>query len=157
MVMFLLRSALVTAVKSTTAKGVRAIWNTLVPRLATFCSTYRLAPCTMVMTVMSVATPMVRPSTVSAARSLWTRIDSPAMARFSVSVGILSDGDPAPLLADLDGVDGAGAQRKLRLQLLLPVDDDGAGFALASRVADRLGQADPRQQLVNRNEAVHPR
>src|SRR5437868_383904 len=66
-------SALITILKSVTAKGVRAIWNTLVPRLAIFCSTYTFAPCTIVITVMSVATPIVSPSTVSEARSLWAR------------------------------------------------------------------------------------
>ena len=57
--------------KSVTANGVRAIWNTLVPRFAILFSTYRFAPWTMVITVMSVATPIVSPSMVSDARSLW--------------------------------------------------------------------------------------
>src|SRR6267378_4065329 len=43
------------------------------PRLAIFCSTYRFAPCTMVITVISVATPIVSPSIVSDARSLCAR------------------------------------------------------------------------------------
>src|SRR5258708_28018804 len=70
---FLYFSALMMMLKSVTANGVRAIWNTFVPRLAIFCSTYTFAPCTMVMTVMSVATPIVSPSIVSEARSLCAR------------------------------------------------------------------------------------
>ena len=68
---FLYFSALMMMLKSVTANGVRAIWNTLVPRFAILFSTYRFAPWTMVITVMSVATPIVSPSMVSDARSLW--------------------------------------------------------------------------------------
>src|SRR5215472_6820640 len=75
--------ALMTMLKSVTAKGVRAIWKTLVPRLAIFCSTYRLAPCTMVMTTISVATPIVSPSMVSEARSLCARSALKVSARLS--------------------------------------------------------------------------
>src|SRR6266849_5499234 len=70
---FLYFSAFRTMVKSVTANGVRAIWNTLVPRLAIFFSTNRFAPCTMVITVISVATPIVSPSIVSDVRSLCAR------------------------------------------------------------------------------------
>src|SRR5215472_8396744 len=67
---FLYLSALIMMLKSVTANGVRAIWNTLVPRFAILFSTYRFAPWTMVITAMSVATPIVSPSMVSDARSL---------------------------------------------------------------------------------------
>src|SRR6476661_1863024 len=68
--MCLFLSALMTTLKSVAAKGVRATWNTSVPKFAIFFSTYRLAPCTIVMTVISVATPIVSPTTVRTVRSL---------------------------------------------------------------------------------------
>src|SRR5437762_2712403 len=98
----------------------------------------------MVITMIRAATPIVRPSTVKAARSLCERIESAAMLRFSVKAGMQLDSDPAPLLPDLDGMHGARGQGILGVDLLLAVNDDCAGFSFPRRVTHRLGESDVR-------------
>src|SRR5579863_7004956 len=114
----------------------------------------------MVMTVMSVATPMVRPRTVSVARSLWTRIEAIAIARSSLNAAMFSersrDGYTPPLLADLNGMHRSGAERKIHLRLLHTVDDYCSRFALPGGVAHRVRQADSRHQLIDVDCARRP-
>src|SRR5215472_15035051 len=122
----------------------------------------------MVMTAMSVATPMVRPSTVRAARNLCARMASTERSRLSrgasMSHTALSRGATAnsstaitrrrelskqhltPLMPHLN--------RKLALlpfygkSYLGTVDPNGAGLDLPRRVAYRIGQSDFWKQLV---------
>src|SRR5579872_7387210 len=140
MSMFLFFCALTTTVKSTTANGVLASRKTLVPRLAIFCSTYRFAPCTRVITVIKVATPMVKPSTVRAARSLCARRASAATRRSSLKLTMggsstsLNDGGPLaewPMYPNLPprhaGITGDFMANEL--------------IALSSELADVVGKA----------------
>src|ERR1035441_7114187 len=95
---------------------------------------------------MSVATPIVNPSTVSEARNLWARMESTANTRLSARP-IMSYGDFSPVLACLDHQFGGGAGERQVLHLLA-VDLDGAGFDFARGVAHRFRQPNFSQQLV---------
>src|SRR5215475_13341300 len=127
-----------------TANGNRPTRNTLVPRLAIFCSTYRFAPWTIVITVIRVATPMVRPRMVSTARSLCARMESTASA--SVSEAAVTSGNHfPPVFAHLDHHAGEWQWRR---QVGYPgaVDFDRTGFDFTYRIVHRLGQSDAGQQ-----------
>src|SRR5437588_3453786 len=142
---FLNFSALMMELKSVTTKGVRAIWNMFVPRRAIFCSTYTFAPCTNVITVINVATPIVRPIVVSTARSLCWRSASKLWLRLSERASTLHL-HALPLLAYAQY---GSSRRKLNRKacVSLAIDLDCSGLNLALGVGARIGEPGRKQNF----------
>src|SRR4051812_49009393 len=99
------------------------------------------------MTVIRVATPMIRPRTVRDARSLCARMESTASPRLSATPS-MSGGDPSPAFAYLYD-HFRGGVRDGEILDLLAVDFHRAGFDLAHGVAHRLRQPDLGQEFVD--------
>src|SRR5260370_24296521 len=107
------------------------------------------------MTVISVATPMVSPSTVSATRSLCARMESTDKARLSETASIhfrhrfncVSKYYLAPLLPRLEHACPAAVLDHERIDSPA-VDLDSARLDLSRSVGYRVRQSDLGQQLV---------
>src|ERR1022692_1707041 len=94
----------------------------------------------MVITVIRVATPMVRPMVVKTARSLCWRSASMLWLRLSARFSISGYLNAFPFLANAENV-YAGGQVDSQAVMLLAIDLDRAGFDLAFGVGTRIGQA----------------
>src|ERR1700690_3287071 len=100
----------------------------------------------MVMTVISVATPMVSPMVVNTARSLCWRSASMLWLRLSARLSISGHLNALPFFADAENMDAWG-QVDSQAIMLVAIDLDRAGFYLAFGVGTRIGQAGSGQNL----------